>query len=150
MCVMSMDRFFTIKFPLKYGRNKTRKFMLGKIVTVWLISSLISSPMLVLGIRDPVNVYSNGTCSLNHSGFKLYGSVLAFYIPFAIITITYSFTMRALKKLMRSKEDDAKALSKVRNSVKSYKNTIGDSQEELFKPKYQDIGMNLKNQDFIL
>jgi heme/copper-type cytochrome/quinol oxidase subunit 1 len=111
-----MDRFFTIKFPLKYGRNKTRKFMLLKIVCVWLISSLISSPMFVLGLVDSTNVYHNDTkssvtCFPNHSDFKLYGSVFAFCIPLAIITVTYSFTMRSLKILMRNKEEVKRRLS---------------------------------------
>lgn len=103
---MSMDRFFTIRFPLKYGRNKTRKLMLIKISVVWLISFLISFPLLVLGYKNPNSLYkqANSICALDHLQFKLYGSIFAFCIPFLIITITYSFTIVSLKKIIKKKE----------------------------------------------
>lgn len=90
--------------------------MLLKIVSVWLVSTLISSPMFVLGLVDSSNVYTQESreCSPNHDEFKLVGSVFAFCIPFAIITVTYSFTMRALKMLMRSKEEVRRRLSRDR------------------------------------
>ncbi|RNA41044.1 5-hydroxytryptamine receptor 2A [Brachionus plicatilis] len=106
MCLMSMDRFFTIRFPLKYGRNKTRKLMMIKISLVWLISCSISIPLLVLGYQNPADLFTeeNLVCALNHSQFKLYGSIFAFYIPFLIIAITYSFTIFSLKKIIKKKE----------------------------------------------
>lgn len=101
-----MDRFFTIRFPLKYGRNKTRKLMMIKISLVWLISFSITLPLLVLGYENPTVFFSveNSICALNHSQFKLYGSIFAFYIPFFIIAITYSFTIVSLKKIIKKKE----------------------------------------------
>ena len=38
MCTMSMDRFFTLKCPMKYGRNKTRRMVAMKILFVWVVS----------------------------------------------------------------------------------------------------------------
>ena len=106
MCTMSIDRYFTIQFPLKYGRNKTQKFMLFKISIVWLISIVIGSLMFLLGTINQYNVYDSmqKVCALNNSNFKLYGSVFAFFIPLFIIIITYIFTMFALQKLTKSKE----------------------------------------------
>ncbi len=98
-----MDRYFTIRFPFRYGRNKTRRVMLLKIIAVWAISTAISSPVFVLGIVDKQNVLSNGVCAPNNASFKLYGSVFAFYIPFVIMITTYALTMRSLRNVLVNK-----------------------------------------------
>ncbi|CAF2089522.1 unnamed protein product [Rotaria magnacalcarata] len=103
MSTMSMDRYFTIRFPFRYGRNKTRRIMLLKIIAVWAISTAISSPVFVLGIVDKQNVLSNGVCAPNNESFKLYGSVFAFYIPFIIMITTYALTMRSLRNVLVNK-----------------------------------------------
>ncbi len=106
MCVISIDRHFTIRFPLKYGCYKTRKYLSVKIILVWVLSFVISSPILIIGITNPDYVFDSNTnaCALEHSQFKIYGSILAFYIPLLIIAVTYFFTLKSLKNLMRSKE----------------------------------------------
>ncbi len=103
MSTMSMDRYFTIRFPFRYGRNKTRRIMLLKIIAVWAISIAISSPVFVLGIVDKQNVLSKGICAPNNASFKLYGSVFAFYIPFIIMITTYALTMRSLRNVLVNK-----------------------------------------------
>lgn len=104
MSTMSMDRYFTIRFPFRYGRNKTRRIMLLKIIAVWAISTAISSPVFVLGIVNKENVLSDGICAANNASFKLYGSVFAFYIPFVIMIITYALTMRSLRNVLVNKK----------------------------------------------
>lgn len=104
MSTMSMDRYFTIRFPFRYGRNKTRRIMLWKIVTVWAISAAISSPVFVLGILDKQNVLSDGICAPNNRSFKIYGSIFAFYIPFIIMITTYALTMRSLRNVLVNKK----------------------------------------------
>ena len=104
MSTMSMDRYFTIRFPFRYGRNKTRRIMLLKIIAVWAISTAISSPVFVLGIVDRQNVLSHGVCAPNNDSFKLYGSVFAFYIPFVIMITTYALTMRSLRSVLVNKK----------------------------------------------
>jgi hypothetical protein len=101
---MSMDRYFTIRFPFRYGRNKTRRIMLLKIIAVWAISTAISSPVFVLGLVNKENVLLNGICAPNNSSFKLYGSVFAFYIPFIIMITTYALTMRSLRNVLVNKK----------------------------------------------
>ncbi|CAF3421156.1 unnamed protein product [Rotaria sp. Silwood1] len=103
MSTMSMDRYFTIRFPFRYGRNKTRRIMLLKIIAVWAISTAVSSPIFVLGLVDKKNVLSNGVCAPNNESFKLYGSVFAFYIPFIIMITTYALTMRSLRNVLVNK-----------------------------------------------
>jgi hypothetical protein len=104
MSTMSMDRYFTIRFPFRYGRNKTRRIMLLKIIAVWAISAAVSSPVFILGIFEKENVLSNGVCGPNNALFKIYGSVFAFYIPFIIMITTYALTMRSLRNVLVNKK----------------------------------------------
>jgi hypothetical protein len=106
MSTISMDRYFTIKFPFKYGRNKSRKYVFLKIAIVWLISIVICGSMFILGMVDSLNVYDPilKICAPTNRSFKIYGSIFAFFIPFFILILTYGFTMNALKKLMKSKK----------------------------------------------
>lgn len=100
MSTMALDRYLTIKFPFKYGRNKSKRITFLKIIFVWVISFFICSPILVLGIYDKSNVFDadKRACQLYNKPFRLYGSILAFYIPFLIMLIAYISTIKILKK----------------------------------------------------
>lgn len=106
MSTISIDRYFTIKFPFKYGRNKSRKIVFLKIVIVWIISISICSAMFILGLKNPLYVYdpTSKICAITDGNFKFFASVFAFFIPLFIVVITYSFTMLSLKRLMDKKK----------------------------------------------
>ena len=135
---MSMDRFFTLKYPMKYGRNKTKTMVLLKITFVWVISIAICSPVCILGFVQPSSIYKDGKCVPTVKDFIIYGSVLAFYIPLFIMVITYVLTTNILRnnsKLMRSMEQSRQSMImrkhvKGSDSVKSegeYLNPNGNS-----------------------
>ena len=105
MCTMSMDRYFTLKYPMKYGRNKTRTMVALKILFVWIISIAICCPVCILGFVDSTSVYNNGACVPTIRSFILYGSLFAFYVPLCIMVVTYVLTIKILcdnQKLMKS------------------------------------------------
>ena len=110
MTMMALDRYLTIKFPLKYGRNKSKRITLIKIMSVWLISISICSPIIILGLIDKRNVYdpSRQVCILFNKSFRLYGSLFAFYIPFVIMLIAYSSTIKILRHILSKKIDQRK------------------------------------------
>ena len=104
MCTMSVDRYLTLKYPVRYGRNKTNTTVVLKIFFVWVLSVAISSPLCILGLIDKSLVYNNGTCLPTLKTFIIYGSVLAFYVPLIIMILTYAMTFRILwknKEMMR-------------------------------------------------
>lgn len=82
---------------MKYGRNKTRMTVALKIMFVWLVSIMISSPICVYGITDTISVLNEGQCVPTIRDFVIYGSVFAFYIPLTIMLITYILTIRILR-----------------------------------------------------
>ena len=107
MCTMSMDRYFTLKYPMQYGRNKTRTMVALKILFVWGVSIAISSPICIYGFIDHTTVLNDKFCVPTLSEFIIYGSIFAFYIPLIIMILTYLLTIKILVKnqsLMRTIE----------------------------------------------
>lgn len=107
---MSLDRYLTLRYPLKYGRNKRRSLMAYKIITIWLISFAICLPLFILGLVDTSNVYNEQTraCFPAHRTFKIYGSFVAFFIPLIIMVVTYALTMAALRQAHTTKKERKK------------------------------------------
>ena len=96
MCTMSMDRYFTLSYPMRYGRNKTRRMVAGKILFVWVVSMAIALPICIYGFVDSSIVYNNGACVPVLKNFIILGSIFAFYIPLLIMLVTYILTIRIL------------------------------------------------------
>ena len=107
---MSLDRYLTLRYPLKYGRNKRRSLVAYKIITIWLISFAICLPLFILGLVDTTNVYDEHTqaCFPTHRTFKIYGSFVAFLIPLIIMIVTYALTMSALQQAHTTKQNHYK------------------------------------------
>ncbi|XP_062572240.1 uncharacterized protein LOC134234200 [Saccostrea cucullata] len=119
MCTMSMDRYFTLKYPMKYGRNKTKMTVALKILFAWLVSITISSPICVYGISDTNSVFNEGQCVPAIQDFVIYGSIFAFYIPLTIMLITYILTIRILwrnQKLMKIDRSDTYIKSRMKHA----------------------------------
>ncbi|CAI9743034.1 octopamine receptor-like [Octopus vulgaris] len=132
MSTMSMDRFFTLKYPMRYGRNKTKHMVCVKILFVWFVSIAISCPMSINGLLDTRTVYNNGSCLPTLPTFVIYGSVFAFYIPLLIMIVTYALTIQILwdnQNLMKSIEKfDRRPAVKSSGSVKKDVSIISRSQ----------------------
>ncbi|GFS24047.1 5-hydroxytryptamine receptor 2A [Elysia marginata] len=96
MCTMSMDRYFTLNYPMRYGRNKTRRMVAGKIFFVWAVSVSIALPICIYGFVDSSIVYNDGACVPVLKNFIIWGSIFAFYIPLLIMLVTYILTIRIL------------------------------------------------------
>ena len=111
MSAMAVDRFLKIKFPFKFGIDKSKRNTLLKIVCVWLMSICICLPLLLLGFWDKTNVFDSATrtCMLFNKSFRIYGSLLAFYIPFFIMLVAYASTIHILKQAVNKKLDENKS-----------------------------------------
>uniref|UniRef100_A0ACB8GFW6 5-hydroxytryptamine receptor 2A n=1 Tax=Sphaerodactylus townsendi TaxID=933632 RepID=A0ACB8GFW6_9SAUR len=55
-------------------------------------------PVPVFGLQDDSKVFKNGSCLLADENFVLIGSFVAFFVPLAIMVITYFLTIKALQK----------------------------------------------------
>ncbi|XP_048356668.1 5-hydroxytryptamine receptor 2B [Sphaerodactylus townsendi] len=101
LCAISLDRYVAIKKPIQASQYNSRATTLIKITVVWLISIGIALPIPIRGLGEDTATLTNFTCLLTpqrFGDFILYGSVAAFFIPLAIMVVTYFLTIRALRK----------------------------------------------------
>lgn len=114
LCMISVDRYMALKYPLRYGHaRQTRHFVL-KILAVWVLSFCIAGPLFILSMYDPQSqVYYKG-CGPESPIFVVSATVTSFYLPLLIMLIMYVLTVRALHSQRRTQRKIA-----VTNSVNS-------------------------------
>uniref|UniRef100_G1N7R3 5-hydroxytryptamine receptor 2B n=1 Tax=Meleagris gallopavo TaxID=9103 RepID=G1N7R3_MELGA len=101
LCAISLDRYIAIKKPIQASQYNSWATTIIKIIIVWLISIGIAIPVPIRGIEDGNGNSTNITCLLTPDRFHdfiLYGSVAAFFIPLAIMIVTYFLTIQVLRK----------------------------------------------------
>lgn len=108
---------------MRFGRNKTRKRVVLKIIFVWLLSIAMSLPLSLMYSKvmmnnqvkiiictvvhdiillkfhyskDHASVLVEGTCQIPDPVYKFVGSIVCFYIPLAVMLLTYTLTVRLL------------------------------------------------------
>ncbi|TMW49101.1 hypothetical protein DOY81_005835 [Sarcophaga bullata] len=96
LCTISVDRYLSLRYPMRFGRNKTRRRVTLKIVFVWLLSVAMSLPLSLMYSKDHASVLVNGTCQIPDPVYKLVGSIVCFYIPLGVMLLTYCLTVRLL------------------------------------------------------
>lgn len=110
LCVISVDRYWAISRPFRYQRGMTRRVALAMVGLAWALSVLISFIPVQLhwhrgeagaspGALDPPGDLANGTTSsweedncdssLNRT-YAIASSLVSFYIPVAIMVVTYA------------------------------------------------------------
>uniref|UniRef100_A0A8D8X368 5-hydroxytryptamine receptor 2A n=1 Tax=Cacopsylla melanoneura TaxID=428564 RepID=A0A8D8X368_9HEMI len=96
LCTISVDRYLSLKYPIKFGRNKTRKRVILKIAFVWLLSIAMSLPLSLMYSQDFDSVIVDGSCQIPDPLYKLIGSIVSFYIPLVVMLVTYALTVQLL------------------------------------------------------
>ncbi|EEB16842.1 class A rhodopsin-like G-protein coupled receptor GPR5ht4, putative [Pediculus humanus corporis] len=102
LCTISVDRYLSLRYPMKFGRNKTRKRVVLKIMFVWFLSVAMSLPLSLMYFQDYDSVLVRGTCQIPDPLFKLIGSIVCFYVPLVVMMITYALTVRLLEAQQQS------------------------------------------------
>ncbi|XP_054580155.1 D(1B) dopamine receptor [Eptesicus fuscus] len=127
LCVISVDRYWAISSPFRYQRRMTRRVALGMVGLAWTLSILISFiPVQLHWHRDeagspgavdpPPADLANGTSwgragdpevreencdsSLNRT-YAIASSLISFYIPVAIMIVTYARIYRIAQAQIR-------------------------------------------------
>jgi len=102
MCTMSLDRYCTLRYPISYGRSRTRTSVGVKIAFVWVVSAAVCAAVAVSGFADYSSVFVEGQCIPTVKDFVLYGSIFAFYVPLVIMVVTYVLTVQILAENRRT------------------------------------------------
>jgi hypothetical protein len=48
LCLISIDRYLSLQYPMRFGRNKTRKRVVLKIFFVWVLSIAMNLPLSLM------------------------------------------------------------------------------------------------------
>ncbi|XP_073431397.1 D(1A) dopamine receptor [Dendrobates tinctorius] len=113
LCVISVDRYWAISSPFRYERKMTQKVAFIMISVAWTLSVLISfipvqlnwhkaktTSFFDLNITIQGSTMDNCDSSLNRT-YAISSSLISFYIPVAIMIVTYTRIYRIAAKQIR-------------------------------------------------
>ncbi|XP_047034730.1 probable G-protein coupled receptor No18 isoform X1 [Helicoverpa zea] len=98
LCTISVDRYLSLRYPMRFGRNKTRKRVTVKIAFVWILSSAMSLPLVLKYSKNADSVLIDGSCQVPDNLYKAIGSIISFYIPLGVMLLTYALTIQLLAR----------------------------------------------------
>ncbi|KAG6935038.1 dopamine receptor D5 [Chelydra serpentina] len=115
LCVISMDRYWAISSPFRYERKMTQRVALVMISVAWALSVLISFIPVQLNWHKGGDVDGEGTPSSNETleeqaescdsslnrTYAISSSLISFYIPVAIMLVTYTRIYRIAQVQIR-------------------------------------------------
>lgn len=130
LCTISVDRYIGIRYPLQTKRNKSKFTVAVKLLIVWSLSLVVSSPITVLGIVDEHNLIVERRCVVNNDYFIIYGSIIAFFIPLVIMVVTNVLTMQLLNEQVligsQKKDEHCPMMRRAQGSRRINRNTNQD------------------------
>ncbi|CAH2277144.1 D(1A) dopamine receptor [Pelobates cultripes] len=134
LCVISVDRYWAISSPFRYERKMTPKVAFIMISVCWTLSVLISfipvqlnwhkaktTSFFDLNITLQGSTMDNCDSSLNRT-YAISSSLISFYIPVAIMIVTYTRIYRIAAKQIRR----ISALERAAVHAKNCQNTTGN------------------------
>ncbi|RVE52046.1 hypothetical protein evm_003324 [Chilo suppressalis] len=98
LCTISIDRYLSLRYPMRFGRNKTRKRVTIKIAFVWILSTAMSLPLSLMYSKNEESVLIGGSCQIPDPLYKAIGSIICFYIPLGVMLLTYALTVQLLAR----------------------------------------------------
>ncbi|XP_029173618.1 5-hydroxytryptamine receptor 1 [Nylanderia fulva] len=102
LCMISVDRFWAITKPLKYGVKRTPRRMIIYVSLVWLGAACISlPPLLIMGNEHTYSETGPSHCSVCQNFFyQIYATLGSFYIPLLVMIEVYYKIFCAARKIV--------------------------------------------------
>ncbi|XP_076249505.1 5-hydroxytryptamine receptor 7 isoform X2 [Calliopsis andreniformis] len=102
LCAISLDRFWAITEPLKYGVKRTPRRMIIYVCLVWLVAACISlPPLLVMGNEYTYSETGPSHCVVCQNFFyQIYATLGSFYIPLFVMIHVYYKIFCAARKIV--------------------------------------------------
>lgn len=126
LCCIALDRYWAIKDSIRYAQQRTMKRVLVMILIAWLLSAVISLPVIIWNTVGKKSSFSNSAnnqpeqnesigCEIpDDQIYRLYSSIGTFFAPLFIMTWVY---MRIFLETKRRLHERAKAASKLAQSI---------------------------------
>ncbi|XP_061585914.1 adrenoceptor alpha 1Aa [Cololabis saira] len=88
LCVISVDRYIGVSYPLRYPSIMTKRRGLFAVAMLWVLSIIISIGPL-FGWKEPAPE-DESVCKITEEpGYAIFSAVGSFYLPLAIILVMY-------------------------------------------------------------
>ncbi|KAA0720427.1 D(1)-like dopamine receptor [Triplophysa tibetana] len=162
LCVISVDRYWAISSPFRYERKMTPRVAFIMISLAWTLSILISFiPVQLNWHKAQATSYTelNGTfgelppdncdSSLNRT-YAISSSLISFYIPVAIMLVTYTRIYRIAQKQIRRISALERAAESAKNRHSSMGNNASMESESSFKMSFKRETKVLKTLSVIM
>ncbi|XP_010869515.1 alpha-1A adrenergic receptor [Esox lucius] len=103
LCVISIDRYIGVRYPLQYRCIVTEKRALLAMLGVWVLATVISIGPLLGWKQPPLN--DETICPITEEPFyALFSSLGSFYIPLAVILCMYCQVYVVAKRTTKNLE----------------------------------------------
>uniref|UniRef100_A0A4W5L2V2 D(1A) dopamine receptor n=1 Tax=Hucho hucho TaxID=62062 RepID=A0A4W5L2V2_9TELE len=159
LCVISVDRYWAISSPFRYERKMTPKVAFIMISVAWTLSVLISFIPVQLNWHKAAALELNGTygelppdncdSSLNRT-YAISSSLISFYIPVAIMIVTYTRIYRIAQIQIRRISALERAAESAKNRHSSMGNNSNMETESSFKMSFKRETKVLKTLSVIM
>nr|XP_015204898.1 PREDICTED: D(1A) dopamine receptor [Lepisosteus oculatus] len=162
LCIISVDRYWAISSPFRYERKMTPKVAFIMISVAWTLSVLISFIPVQLNwhkaqttsFSEPNVSYrglplDNCDSSLNRT-YAISSSLISFYIPVAIMIVTYTRIYRIAQKQIRRISALERAAESAKNRHSSMGNSSSMETESSFKMSFKRETKVLKTLSVIM
>ncbi|KAJ0067533.1 hypothetical protein NL108_008011 [Boleophthalmus pectinirostris] len=88
LCVISVDRYIGVSYPLRYPAMMTKRRALLAVLLLWVLSVIISIGPL-FGWKEPAPEDETICKITEEPGYAIFSAVGSFYLPLAIILAMY-------------------------------------------------------------
>ncbi|MED6276975.1 hypothetical protein CHARACLAT_008430 [Characodon lateralis] len=107
LCVISIDRYLAVSYPLRYPAIATGRRGLTAVAALWVLSAAISVGPL-FGWKEP-DPEDETECRITQEpGYALFSALGSFYIPLAIILAMYCQVYRVARRETKTIRESAK------------------------------------------
>ncbi|KAJ8033998.1 5-hydroxytryptamine receptor [Holothuria leucospilota] len=100
LCIISLDRYWSITCPFTYNKKRTTKHMLLMISLVWIVSTIISVAPL-FGWKTPQEKNEPSCQVTQDKYYTIFSTFVAFFIPMTIMLVVYWLIFLEAKRRIR-------------------------------------------------